>query len=185
MIRTLTAFLVMVVLLMSCDGKPTLQKYYVQHSGKPNFSTFDIAPTVINSKKLTLTENQEKALKSLHKFNVLIYSKDKNKPAEYEQEKERVKSLIKNDSYDELMKFNEGGMGASISTKGEGTDIEEFVVVMNNNESGFGVIRVLGDNMTPENVFTIAELIREAGIDKNQLKPLEQLMTNRTAEVKK
>lgn len=185
MIRTLLSFILMVVLLASCDQKPTLQKYYVEHAGKPNYSTFDIAPTLINSKNLKLNTDQQKALESLHKFNVLIYNKDKNKPAEYEQEKEKVKSLIKSDNYDELIKFNAGGMGASISTKGEGTDIEEFVVVMNNSDSGFGVVRVLGDNMTPENVFTIAQLIREAGINKEQLKPLEQLMTQRNPEQNK
>lgn len=185
MMRTVLALILMVVLLASCDQKPTLQKYYVEHSGKPNFSSFDVAPTFINAKKLTLTPQQKEALESLHKFNILLYSKDKNKPAEYEAEKAKVKSLIKSDNYEELMKFNTGAMGASISTKGEGTDIEEFVVVMNNSDSGFGVIRVLGDNMTPENIFTIAELIQKAGIDKNQLKPLEELMTQRKPEQKK
>lgn len=183
--RTVLAFVLMVVLLASCDQKPTLQKYYVEHSGKPNYSSFDVAPTFINTKKLKLTAEQQKALESLHKFNVLIYSKDKNNPAEYDREREKVKALVKNDNYDELMKFNNGGMGASISTKGEGTDIEEFVVVMNNNDSGFGVVRVLGDNMTPDNVLTIAQLIQQAGINKDQLKPLEELMANRQSEPKK
>lgn len=183
--RTVLAFVLMVVLLASCDQKPTLQKYYVEHSGKPNYSSFDIAPTFINTKKLTLTAEQKKALESLHKFNVLIYSKDKNNPAEYDLEKENVKALVKKDGYEELMKFNTSGMGASISTKGEGNDIDEFVVVMNNNDSGFGVVRVLGDNMTPDNVLTIAQLIQQAGINKEQLKPLEQLMANRHPEPKK
>lgn len=183
--RTVLAFVLMVVLLASCDQKPTLQKYYVEHSGKPNYSSFDVAPTFINTKKLKLTAEQQKAFESLHKFNVLIYSKDKNNPAEYDREKEKVKALVKNDNYDKLMKFNNGGMGASISTKGEGTDIEEFVVVMNNNDSGFGVVRVLGDNMTPDNVLTIAQLIQQAGINNDQLKPLEELMANRQSEPKK
>ena len=177
MIRTLTAFLLMVIALASCSQEPTLQKYYVEKAGKPSFSTFDIAPTIINSKKLPLSAEEQKALESLHKFNILIYQKDGKKPAEYDKEKEKVKTLLKDDKYEELMKFNAGGMGASISTKGEGENIDEFVVFVNNTETGFGVVRVLGEDMTPNNVLTIAGLIQKAGIDPQQLKPLEQLMT--------
>jgi hypothetical protein len=177
MIRTLIAFLLVVVALTSCSQEPTLQKYYVEKSGKPSFSTFDIAPTIINSRKLSLSAEEQKALESLHKFNILIYQKDAKKPAEYDAEKDKVKTLLKNDKYEELMKFNAGGMGASISTKGEGENIDEFVVFVNNKETGFGVVRVLGEDMTPNNVLTIASLIQKAGINPEQLKPLQQLVS--------
>lgn len=189
MIRTFFAFVLLVVALASCDNKPTLQKYYVEHSGKPNFSTVDIAPTFINADKLKLSAEEEKALKSLHKFNVLIFQKrDQEAAAAYEQEKDKVKALLKDDRYEELIKFNRGGMGASISTKGEGENIDEFVVFVNNAETGFGIVRVLGEDMTPNNVMTIAGLIQKASIDKEQLKPLQQLIAPQpegTQEVKK
>ncbi|OYQ35471.1 hypothetical protein CHU92_10875 [Flavobacterium cyanobacteriorum] len=178
MIRTLFVAIVLVatLLFVSCDNKPTLQKYYVEHSGKPNYSTVDIAPTFINTKKLKLSAEEKKALQSLKKFNVLIYQKKNAKAGEYEQEKEKVKSLIRKDNYEELIKFSGGGMGASISTKGQGQNIDEFVVFLNNAQTGFGIVRVLGEDMTPNNIMTIAGLIQKAGIDKEQLKPLQQLI---------
>lgn len=176
MIRTFLLFTLLVIGLVSCEQKPTLQKYYVENSGRHNFSTVDIAPSFIKTDSLSLSAEEKKAIASLHKFNVLVYKADSTNPAEYEAEKAKVKEVLKTDAYDELMKFNAGGMGASINTKGEGEHIEEFVVFVNNKETGFGVVRVLGEDMTPNNVLTIAGLIQKSGINAEQFKPLQQLL---------
>jgi hypothetical protein len=176
MTRTFIAFALIMLLLMSCEQKPTLQKYYVEKAGSKNFSTIDIAPSIINTDSLSLSADEQTALKSLHKLNVLVFKATPDNQKEYEKEKVKVKELLKEDKYDELIKFNSGGMGASISTKGEGEHIEEFVVYVHNPTSGFGVVRVLGDDMTPNNVLTIAGLLQKANIDMEQLKPLQELM---------
>ena len=176
MIRTLVFFVVMVFTLISCEQKPSLQKYYVEKADEKNFSTLDIAPGIINTDKVSLTAEEKVALKSLHKFNVLIYKSDSTNQKQYDDEKLKVKDVLKSDSYDELVKFNSGGMGASINTKGEGEHIDEFVIFVHNTKTGFGVVRVLGDDMTPNNVMTIAGLLQKANIDTEQLKPLQELM---------
>lgn len=175
MVRVFIVFAVIVFSLTACEQKPTLQKYFVEKSGKKDFTTVDIAPTLIKTDSIGLTEDEQKAIKSLHKFNVLMYKAGADKQ-EYAAEKDKVKGLLKDDQYEELMKFSSGGMGASISTLGEGENIDEFVVFLHNEQNGFGVIRVLGDDMTPNNVLTIAGLIQKAGINADQLKPLQELM---------
>ena len=165
----------MLLMLASCDQKPTLQKYFVNSSEQKGFSTFDIAPNFIKTDKLKLSAEETKALKSMEKLNVLMY-KSKDNLKGFEIEKEKIKTLLKEDSYDELMKINMGDGGVSISTKGEGEHIEEFVLFLQNKETGIGVVRVLGDDMTPNNVMTIVGVLQKGGVDNGQLKPLLDLM---------
>lgn len=163
-------------ILVSCTQEPTLQKYYVDNSDNKEFITLDIAPNIINTDSLELSADEKKALKSLHKFNVLIYKADSIDKTKYVAEKDKVKNLLKTDEYEELMKVNSAEGGFSISTKGEGEHIDEFVVFAHQQENGFGVVRVLGEDMTPTNVMTIAGLLQKANLDMEQLKPLQEMM---------
>ncbi|MXN90275.1 DUF4252 domain-containing protein [Flavobacterium sp. Sd200] len=167
---------VAVMLFASCESKPTLQKYFVEKSESKDFAAIDIAPSFIKTDKLKLSAEEKAALESLHHLNLLVYSaKDSNTTA-YDKELNNVKNLIKDDSYDELIKFNRDGMGASISTKGEGEHIEEFIILANNKGAGFGVARVTGDDMTPANVMTIVNLLQKADLNMEQFKPIQNML---------
>ncbi|MGQ2982547.1 DUF4252 domain-containing protein [Flavobacterium sp.] len=169
------------LLLASCSNEPTLQKYYVEKGAAPGFVSLDVAPTLIDTKTIKLSPEEATALKSLHKFNVLVYKTDSLdvSHAKYNKEKDAVKSLVKKE-YEELIKINDGKSGASISTKGEGEHIEEFVVFLHNEDNGFGVVRVMGEDMTPNNILTIAGLLQKAPVGNlDQLKPLQELMTKK------
>ncbi len=163
--------------LVSCSQEPTLQTYFVKNSENPNFVTLDIAPTIIKTDSLDLSEDEKVALESLDKLNILIYKKDAMEPKIYEAEKENVKKLLKEDEYEELMKFSSAdGSGGSINTKGEDVNIDEFAVFVYNSDNGFGVVRVLGDDMTPNHVMSIAGLLQKANLDMAQLKPLQEML---------
>jgi hypothetical protein len=168
--------LVALLALVSCNQKPTLQKYFVEHSEKKSFSTIDIAPGLLESNKLGLSADEKVALKSMHKFNVLFFKIDQNNKPEFEQEKKNVKAVLKEDAYEELMSFGSNKTGASLSTKGTGDKIDEFVVFVHNSDTGFGVVRVLGKDMTPNNVMTIAGILQKSNFDSEQLKPLKELL---------
>ncbi|MFL9844322.1 DUF4252 domain-containing protein [Flavobacterium rhizosphaerae] len=172
-----TVFIVLFALLVvSCNSEPTLQKYYVEHSHKKGFMALDIAPSFIKTDSLSLSEKEKEALNSLHKFNILMFKADSTNQGEYTAERDSVKALLKKDHYDELIKFNSGGNGVSVNTLTEGEDIEEFVIFAHNKNKGFGIIRVLGNNMTPDNILTIVSLIQKGGMDMEEFKPLQQLV---------
>lgn len=176
MTRTFITFVIMVLMLASCEQKPTVQKYFVEKSCKPNFAVVDVAPSFIKAADLKLTAEEKEALESLKKFNVMIYKKDSLDSGEYKAEAENVKELLKQDNYEELMKMNLQGMNASISTKGEGENIDEFLVYLNNSDTGFGVIRAIGDDMTPNKVMTLVSLIQKGGVDDSKFGALKSLM---------
>jgi len=167
---------VLMLLLTACEQKPTLQKYFVEKCETKNFSTIDIGKSFIKTDKLKLTADEEKALESIDKLNVLIFKATNDNAKTFDTEKANIKSVLKDDHYDELMKMSLGGGGVSVNTKGEGEHIEEFVVFLHNKDTGMGVLRVLGDDMNPNNVMTIVNLLQRGGMNTGQLQPLMDLM---------
>jgi Domain of unknown function (DUF4252) len=175
--RSLYLFGLMLLILASCSQEPTLQKYYVEKGSAPGFVSLDIAPTFLNTEHIKLSAEEKEAMNSLKKFNVLVYKRDSLDVGhkKYDAEKDKVKTLVKGE-YEELMKINNGVSGASISTKGKDGDLEEIVVFVHNQDSGFGVVRVLGNDMTPNNILTIVGLLQKAPMDMEQFQPLQDLM---------
>jgi len=57
----LTVFLTS-LLLLSCDSKPTIQKYFVANSENKDFVALDISPTILNVDKTKLTAEQKKSI---------------------------------------------------------------------------------------------------------------------------
>lgn len=174
LITTLTALAAL--LMASCSNEPTVQKYFVEKAEQKGFMAVDIAPSIIKTDKLKLNADEKKALDCLHHINVIFYKADSTNIQQVAKEQAEVKSLLKTDKYDELIKFNGFGGGGSINTKGEGEHLEEFVIFIHQKDNGVGVVRVTGEDMTPANVMTIAGLISKGGLDMDQMKPLQQML---------
>lgn len=169
-------FLAVVLLMVSCSSNPSLQKYFVDKSEDASFTNIDLAPSFINTDSIQLTKEEKQALQSFKKMNVLVFKKNDSNGATYETEKDKVKLLLKDEKYSELVKYNSQGQGASITTLGEGDKIDEVVVFAYKPDTGFGVIRILSDNMTPNNVLTLVGLMQKANLNVEQLKPLQELI---------
>ncbi|MCV9934200.1 DUF4252 domain-containing protein [Flavobacterium sp. LS1R47] len=164
------------LLIVSCNSDSTLQKYFVENTENKNFIALDISPSILNINKEKLSAEQSEALNSFDKMNILAFKRNDKNQAEYEVERTKVNTILKNPKYQQLMKFGSGKDGASVSYVGTDENIEEFVVYANRNENGFAVIRVLGKNMNPNNIMTLMTVLKESNIDMEQLKPLQQLI---------
>jgi hypothetical protein len=164
------------ILFSSCNSEPTLQKYFVEHSEKKDFVNIDISPSIINLDKTKLTEDQKTALESFDKMNVLIYKVDETNKAAYDLESQKLSQILKGKEFQELMKFGTGNDAASVSFVGDENHINEFILFAKKKENGFAVVRILGDDMNPNNIMNMISLLKSATIDMEQLKPLESLM---------
>lgn len=175
-INVFTSALLLVLTLVSCNSEPSLQKYFVENTDNKNFIAVDVSPGILNVDKTKLSAEQNEALKSFDKMNILAFKSNDKNQAEFETERTKVKAILKDPKYQQLMSFGSGKDGASISYVGTDDNIEEFVVFANKKESGFAVVRVLGKNMNPNNIMTLMSVLRESKIDMEQLKPLQQLI---------
>ena len=171
-----TSALLALLTLISCNSEPSLQKYFVTNTDNKDFIALDISPNILNLDNAKLSTEQNEALKSFDKMNVLAFKANAKNQAQFETERAKVKAILKNPKYQELMKFGSGKDGASISYVGTDENIEEFVVFANRKENGFAVVRVLGKNMNPNNIMTLMSVLQKSKIDMEQLKPLQQLI---------
>jgi len=63
-------------LLISCNSKPSLQKYFVDNSENKDFISLDISPSILNLDKSKLTVEQNEALHSFQKMNILAFKRN-------------------------------------------------------------------------------------------------------------
>ncbi|SHM12402.1 DUF4252 domain-containing protein [Flavobacterium chilense] len=175
-LNVFTSVLLVLLTLVSCNSEPSLQKYFVENSNNKNFIALDVSPSILNLDKARLSAEQNEALKSFDKMNILAFNANNQNQAQFEAERAKVKVILKNPQYQELMKFGSGKDGASISYVGSDDNINEFVIFANKKETGFAVVRVLGKNMNPNNIMTLMSVLKESKIDMEQLKPLQQML---------
>ncbi|HPW97365.1 MAG TPA: DUF4252 domain-containing protein [Flavobacterium sp.] len=167
-----------VMMLFSCHSEPSLQRYFVDNLENKDFVSLDVSSNIINIDKAKLTSEEKDALESFEKMNILLFKMDsaKTKTKQFEIESAKVKQILKGKEYQELMKVGSGTNAASISFVGDEDKIDEFVIYAKGKDTGFAIVRILGDDMNPNNVMSILSIIKNSGIDMEQLKPLEGLM---------
>lgn len=159
----------------SCATEPTLQQYFVEKSEDGDFVTVDFVPDNLNLDRAKLTAEQREAVGSFRKMNILAFQKTEGNTAKYEAERIRVDSLLQDEQYQELMHISGKTKGGSLRFVGTENEIEEFVVYAHQADNGFAVVRVLGDNMTPDDVYNLMSVMRSANVDPEALKPLQEL----------
>lgn len=161
--------------LTSCNNEPSLQKFFVENSEKKDFIVVDVAPSIINVDKAKLSAEQKTALESFDKMNVLAFKLNKNNKAQYEAESKKLKEILKGEQYQELIKYGSGKDAASVSFVGSEDHINEFVLFGKKDDNGFAVVRIMGNDMNPNNIMNILSILKSSNVDMEQLKPLQGL----------
>ena len=161
--------------LTSCNQDPTLQKYFVENTDDKNFISLDISPKILKVDKTKLSAKQSEALQSFDKMNILAFKLNDSNRSQFETQRAKVEKILKDEKYQQLIKFGSGKEGASVSFVGDDEHIDEFVLFANNKENGFAVIRILGDDMNPTGIMTMMSVLQNANVDLEQLKPLQQM----------
>ena len=162
--------------LFSCNSEPTLQKYFVANTENKNFMAFDISSDILNVDKANLTSNQKDALNSFKKINILAFKLNDSNQSQFDSECKKLNVILKDVKYQQLMKFDSGNQGASVSFVGDDDHIDEFVLFANQKDKGFAVVRVLGKDMNPTSIMTMMSVLQNSKIDLEQLKPLQEML---------
>ena len=176
--KSVSIYVLGLILLVSCQSEPSLQKYFVAHSEDKNFVAVDVAPDILKIEKTHLTAAQSKALASFDKMNVLAFKCDGKNLVQYDVERVKVNAILKDEKYQQLMRVGSGKDGASVSFVGDDEHIDEFVIYANKSENGFAIVRILGKDMNPTMIMDMISILKDSKLDLDQLKPLQALMPN-------
>lgn len=163
-IYLLTALLSL-LLAVSCQSGPTLQQYFVASSENPEFISFDIPASILKTDGLSLTPEQKEAYESIKKLNVLALKLSESNKGLFETEKEKIKTILANERYQELMRLNSGSSRGVVKFVGTGDAIDEVILYGTDNQNGLALVRVLGNNMKVENIGVLMDLIQKSGFN--------------------
>ncbi len=145
-----------------CSSTQSLQEYYVDNAENPNFLSFDVPASILKLDNASLSEPQAAALRSLKKLNILAFRKTDANQAEFQLEKKNVGTILKNDKYTELMKMNTAFGKGTVKYLGDEDAIDEVIIFGSNDEKGFALVRVLGDDMNPALMAQLLQAIQQA-----------------------
>ena len=176
--KKLYSILVMAIagLVMACSSTQSLQEYYVDNAENPNFISLDLPASILNLDNANLSPAQREALQSLRKLNVLAFRKTTQNAQAYQLEKQKVNAILKDDHFVELIKLNSKYGKGVIKYLGDEDAIDEVVIFGNQDDMGFALIRVLGNNMNPAHVMELLKAIQNSDYQGEELGAIGQFL---------
>ncbi|TBN04753.1 DUF4252 domain-containing protein [Hyunsoonleella flava] len=173
--RTVKTFFItalLSVVLVSCNSEPSLQRYFVDHQEQPNFISQDLPVSMVKLDKTNFTEEQNEAFNSVRRLNFLGFNiNDTNKDV-YATELGKVKSILKQDKYQDLMEFSDKGRKILVKYIGDDDEADEVVLFGSAEDMGFAVVRILGSDMSPEKMVTLSEALKTSNLDETQMQEM-------------
>lgn len=174
-IPSLLVFLLVAVGLTSCSDKNGLQNYILDHAESVGFTSTTIPISSLKQENLQLTEKQQEAFDAVDRVSVLLYRYDQNKPEEFTTEKNNIKTILKQDKYEELMSFGNKGM---LKYVGSEDSMEEIVIYAANKEMGFAVGRIIGDDMTLEKFMELYKIVQQGNFSLSDFGDFSSFLTS-------
>lgn len=159
---TKISVLIFSIMLIACS-EPSLEKYYVDHQEKDNFIVMNIPSSMFVETGSELSKEEKATLEQVEKANILAFPVTKENKVVFEKEKAKVEKILKDEKYKLLIKMGTPDKQFRLMYLGDPNAIDEMIVYGSSDEAGFGVARILGDDMNPK---AIIELVKSLG-DKN------------------
>ncbi len=168
-IKYLAYTLLTAVFLTSCGNSESLQSYYVDHQEAKNFISQDIPLSMMEIDKSNFTEEQNEAYNSVDKLNFLGYKTSETDAETFKVELAKVKSILSDSKYNDLMEFSDKGNKISVKYIGTDDEADEVIVFGSAKDMGFGIVRILGNDMSPDKMVTLISALQSANIDEAQI----------------
>ena len=170
--------MLVVLTLASCTNKQTLQEYYVDNQENNDFMLVDVPTSLLGKNIDVLTEEQQKVFKTVRKINIMAYRTKSGDTAKMQGERSKIKQILAADDYEELMKAS-GDMGQmNLYFKGDEDAIDEIIFFGADDNKGFMLARLLGDDMNIGDMVRMAESLEKSDIDVSQFGSIMEVFEN-------
>lgn len=160
------------VAFVSCNDGKSLQTYFVDNQESSNFITQDIPISMVKIDDSKFTEAQKEAYQSVSRLNFLGYKAEGADAEVYKAELAKVKTILSDKKYHDLMEFSDKGNKIVVKYIGTDDEADEVVIFGNAKDMGFGIVRVLGSGMNPDKMVTLVNAMQNANVDENQVQDI-------------
>jgi len=175
LIRYIIGLTLAALTLISCSNEKSLQRYLVDKQDDDSFLKIDIATSLLQTDGNSLTEEEKDILATVKKINVVAFPIKEGNKAEYDLKKQELKDIISQEKYKTLVKFGSNNKGATLKYLGEEDAIDELIVFASDNERGFVLFRLLGEDMRPDQMIKLMTSIDKGDVDISALKTISKL----------
>lgn len=178
-IKTVVAAFAVLLTLASCSNKQSLQEYYVDNQENGDFILVDVPTSLLGKNVEALSEEQQEVFKTVRKINLMAYQTKSGDTAAMQLERDKVKEILTSDDYEELMKAS-GDMGQMrLYFKGEEDAIDEVIFFGADDNKGFMLARLLGNDMNIGDMMRMAESLEKSDIDVSQFGSIMEVFDNK------
>ncbi len=178
-IKTVVAAFAVLLTLASCSNKQSLQEYYVDNQENDDFILVDVPTSLLGKNVEALSEEQQEVFKTVRKINLMAYQTKSGDTAAMQVERDKVKDILTSDDYEELMKAS-GDMGQMrLYFKGEEDAIDEVIFFGADDNKGFMLARLLGNDMNIGDMMRMAESLEKSDIDVSQFGSIMEVFDNK------
>ena len=161
--------------LFSCSNKESLQRYIVDRQNDDSFLKIDIAASLLQTDSANLSQEEKDILKTIKKINVIAYPIEEGNVSAYEVKMKVLKTILDQDRYKTLMKYGSNKDGATLKYVGLEDAIDEIIVFVRDDEKGFALFRLLGDDMRPEQMIKLMTAIEKGDVDISKLNSIGKI----------
>ena len=178
-IKTVVAAFAVLLTLASCSNKQSLQEYYVDNQENGDFILVDVPTSLLGKNVEALSQEQQEVFKTVRKINLMAYQTKSGDTAAMQVERDKVKDILTSDDYEELMKAS-GDMGQMrLYFKGEEDAIDEVIFFGADDNKGFMLARLLGNDMNIGDMMRMAESLEKSDIDVSQFGSIMEVFDNK------
>lgn len=168
LVKYFMALLLGAMTLISCSDK-SLQKYLVEKQDDDKFVKMDIAASLLQGRNSNFTQEEKDILSTIKKVNVVAYPIKENDTADFEKERNELKTILDQEQYKELTRIKSNNWNATLKYSGEEDAIDEVIVFASDDNRGFAVFRLLGENMRPDQMLKLMKSAESGDLDVSKL----------------
>ncbi len=178
LIKYITALIIGMLTLMSCSNDKSLQRYLVDKQDDDRYLKIDLATSLLQSDESSFTADEQEILNTVKKVNMVAYPVKNGNAAEYASEMAKVDKIIGQEKYKTLMSTKSNDMSITLKYLGEEQSIDEVIVFASSPEKGFGVFRLLCDDMRPDQILKLSNSIKKGDLDVSKLSGIGDIFEN-------
>ena len=164
-------FYILALALVGCSTTPSIQEYYVSKTEDPNFLVIDIPTSILGIDNSTLSAEEQDALNSFQKVNVLLFRKTPANADLLPEELTMVRSIIDAKTFEPLLVMNDRQYSGKLVLEGTVENPDELVFFGAAGE-GFVLARLIGRDMQVEKAMLLANVIQRGNGIENAAKML-------------
>ena len=161
---------------LGCSKTQSIQEYYVAKSEDPNFLVIDIPTSFLGINNKVLSQEEQAALDSFQKLNVLMFRKTATNATQFPEELEAVRQIINGEQFDPLVVVSDRQFSGKLLLEGSVERPDEIVFFGSATDDGFLLARLIGNKMQVEKAVVLAKALEREGALDNAVEAIGQML---------